>query len=103
MDHIELLNDLNAECKMIGITLYEHKYQHNIFGSWVVVAGTSKDRMMFCWDGKESYLGIRASSFHNSTSIAEWNTVFPSIGGSSLSQIDVLNYVKEKLRERYSL
>lgn len=102
MDHTELLNDLNAECKRIGITLYEYQYHHNVFGSWIVVAGTSKNRMMFCWDGKESYLSIGTSSFHNSTSISEWNPVLPSIGGVSLSQLDVFNYVKEKLRERYN-
>jgi hypothetical protein len=34
------------------------------FGSWVVEAGTRKERMTFIWDGKESHLRVERTQMN---------------------------------------
>ena len=98
----ELLSNLENECDTLGITLYEHSYSYQAFGSWYVVVGKPHHRTRFSWDGKESYLGIAESEFTNSSSSPEWQPVFPSISGTQTSASEVLGFITKQLRERYA-
>jgi len=97
MKNSELLNNIESECDALAITLYEHSYSHQAFGSWSVVAGKPHHRMRFSWDGKESYLGIAESEFTNSVSSSEWQPVFPSISGTQTSTDEVLGFIINQL------
>ena len=99
MNHIELLQDLLHQCSDIGLRLYEHHYNYLAFGSWSLVIGTAKHRMRFVWDGKESYLSIAFSSFNNQNSLPVWEPVFPSIGGTTITQEKVFEHIIQVLRE----
>jgi hypothetical protein len=102
MEHTELLNSLNTQCNSIGLTLYEHNYNYMHFGSWSLVVGTSKNRMQFSWDGKESYLGISVSSFQNSNSAPCWESDLSGISGTTLSEEQVFQFIYEKLCAQYN-
>jgi len=101
MEHTELLNNLASSCQEIGVTLYEHSYSYQAFGSWYVVVGKPHHRMRFSWDGKESYLGIGEAKFSNSSSPAEWEPVFPSISGTQAQPAEVFQFIFKKVSKRY--
>ncbi len=101
MEHTELLNKLVNECTAIGVTLYEHSYKHQAFGSWYLVLGKPHHRMRFSWDGKESYLGIGEAAFGNSNSSPDWEPVFPSISGTRVKPEEVFEFITKKVVERY--
>ena len=101
MEHTELLNNFVNECQEIGVTLYEHSYNYQAFGSWYVVVGMPHHRMRFSWDGKESYLGIGEAKFGNSNSIPEWQPVSSSISGAHTKLAEVFQFIFKKLGERY--
>lgn len=101
IEHIRLLNDLAKYCENQGLTIFEHKYRYLAFGSWSLIIGKDKDRMMFSWDGKESYLGVGKSNFQNSNSSPNWEPVFPSIGGINQSEASVFSFIKKQLKKQY--
>ncbi|MBK7352276.1 MAG: hypothetical protein IPI97_10505 [Nitrosomonas sp.] len=102
MNISELLSNLESECDTLGITLYEHSYSYQAFGSWSVVARKPHHRMQFSWDGRESYLSIAESEFTNSSSIPEWQPVLPSISGTQTSADEILSFISKLLREQYA-
>jgi len=102
MEHIELLHNLNKQCKGIGLTLYEHEYNYLAFGSWTIVVGTSKQRMKFSWDGKESSLGIGISSFQNSNSAPCWEPDLSGISGTTVTEEQVFQFICEKLCSQFN-
>lgn len=101
MEHTELLDKLANKCKEIGVTLYEHSYNYQVFGSWYVVVGTPHHRMRFSWDGKESYLGIGVAEFCNSNSPPEWKPISSSISGTQAKPSEVFNFILKKVNEQY--
>jgi len=101
MEHTELVNNLTSECEALGLTLYEHEYHHQVFGSWLLVIGKPHDRLQFSWDGKESYLGVAYSSFNNGNSNPNWESLFPNISGTKTSQIEVFQFISKELNQRY--
>jgi arylsulfatase A-like enzyme len=101
MEHTELLKKLANECESIGVTLYEHGYNYQAFGSWSVTLGRPHHRMHFSWDGKESYLGIGEAEFTNSNSRSNWEPVFPSMSGTQVSPEEVFGFIYKKVGERY--
>ena len=101
MEHTELLNNLARSCQEIGVTLYEHSYNYQAFGSWYVVVGKPHHRMRFSWDGKESHLGIGEAKFSNSSSPAEWEPAFLSISEAQTQPADVFQFILKKVSERY--
>ena len=101
IEHIHLLNELAKYCANHDLTIFEHKYHYLAFGSWSLIIGKDKYRMMFNWDGKESYLGIGKSTFQNSNSSPNWEPVFPSIGGTKQSEIAIFKFIKEQLKKQY--
>ena len=101
MEHTELLNKLVKECESIGVTLYEHSYDRQVFGSWSVTVGKPHHRLRFSWDGKESYLGIGEAEFKNSNSVPIWEPVFPSISGTQTRPEEVFEFISKKVGERY--
>lgn len=101
MEHTELLNNLANECLEMGVTLYEHSYNYQAFGSWYLVVGKPHHRMRFSWDGKESYLGIVEAEFSYSGDVPEWKPVFPSISGTKTKPAEVFQFIITKVGERY--
>ena len=101
IEHIRLLNELAEYCENNGLTIFEHHYHYLAFGSWSLIVGKDKHRMMFSWDGKESYLGIGKSNFQNSNASSNWEPVFPSIGGTNQSEASVFSFIIEQLKKQY--
>ena len=100
-EHIYLLGQLLSKCSDIDLLLYTHQYEHTVFGSWVIVIGHSKERMKFAWDGKESYLAIAKSTFQNQSTDASWQSVLPSIGGTTTTPKEIFLYIYQKLCEHF--
>ena len=65
---LRILRDLESE----GIALYEHQYQPQAFGSFVVVLGRSHQRAKFAWDGREFVLSMSIADFQNKNANAPW-------------------------------
>jgi hypothetical protein len=103
IEHMRLVNEISDYCETHDLTIFEHQYNYMVFGSWLMVIGKSKHRMKFNWDGKESYLGISVSEFQNSNSPANWEPVFPGVGGVQKSAADVFAFVKESLGKQYAI
>ena len=101
MEHTELLDDFANSCQQVGVTLYEHSYHYQAFGSWYVVVGKPHHRMRFSWDGKESYLGISEAEFCNSNSVPEWRPIFPSISGTQTRPAEVFDFILKKVSGQY--
>ncbi|WP_460240089.1 hypothetical protein [Aurantivibrio infirmus] len=101
MEHFELLNKYINEWEEAGITLYEHSFNNQAFGSWYIVAGKPHHRLRFSWDGKESYLGIGESEFANSSSAASWSPITPGVGSSQLKATEIFQFISTELSKRY--
>ncbi len=101
MEHTELLNKLATQLEIIGLTLYEHAYYYQVFGSWHVIVGKPHDRMRFSWDGKESYLGVTQAQFSNSNSIPVWEPDLDNSLGIRSTPIEVFDFIAKRVAERY--
>ncbi len=96
-DHISNLAILNENLKKKKLSIFESSYNHLIFGSFILIVGTSKKRSKFVYDGKEGWLTISQSEFSNTNSPAQWNEIeqkpiersllFPEIEKRSLELI----------------
>ena len=58
-----------------GRSVFELHYSGLSFGSWTLLAGTPKRRVLVSWDGKERELSVQAAAFSDSQSRPAWTTV----------------------------
>ena len=65
---LRILKDLESH----KIALYEHQYQPQVFGGFVLVLGHTHDRVRFSWDGREFILSISFGTFPNKNASAAW-------------------------------
>ena len=101
--HLELVSELAKECMRGGLTFYEHQYNYNAFGSWLIIVGKSKDRMKFTWDGKDSRLDVEVSPFQNNNSVASWeNTSLLQLGPDS-APVEIFQVLQRHIRDRYGI
>jgi hypothetical protein len=70
--HIESLLWLLKELEAEGIALYEHQYQPQSFGSFVLVVGRGHERAKFVWDGKEFILSVSFATFPTKNANVPW-------------------------------
>src|SRR4029434_8142626 len=54
------------------ISLYEHQYHPQTFGSFVLVLGHAHERVQFSWDGREFILWISFGTFPTKNASASW-------------------------------
>ena len=100
-DHLEFLSRLAQECEEKRLMLWEYHYDYLAFGNWQIVIGSSKKRMQFSWDGKESLLDVCASSFQNSNSIPSWESALSSISGTK-TETEILDVILQSLDEHFA-
>lgn len=86
LSHITALKELLEQLAPSAVELHEHSYHPFSFGSWVIVAGRSKRRYRFVWDGKESHLSVSCSIFADSRSPAQWKEMPEHCGSVSSTQ-----------------
>jgi|SRR6185312_4818333 hypothetical protein len=55
-----------------SLAVYSLRFDSLIFGSWILVAGTRKNRAQVTWDGKDFVLTCAVSSFQNASSHPIW-------------------------------
>jgi hypothetical protein len=72
LQHLESLLRFARELQGEGIGLYEHSFDAQAFGSFIVVFGRPHERVRFVWDGRESTLEVLVGKFHNSSQPANW-------------------------------
>jgi hypothetical protein len=65
---LRILRDLGSE----GIALYEHQYNPQAFGSFVLVLGRPHQRAKFSWDGREFILSMSIADVPNKNANASW-------------------------------
>lgn len=70
--HLESLLRILGHLESEGITLYEHQYHPQAFGSFVLVLGRSHRRAKFTWDGREFILSMSIAEFPNGNAKAPW-------------------------------
>lgn len=59
------------------LAIYEVSYNYLAFGSWTLVAGSRHRRLRFEYDGKEDQLDVSESTFSDSQSQPQWETLPP--------------------------
>jgi hypothetical protein len=101
MEHTELLNELTLKADEMGLTMFEHSYNHLAFGSWFVIFGKPHHRLHFSWDGKDSYLNISESDFGNSNSLPNWKPISTNNSVSTTEQENIFEFIINKLGEQY--
>jgi hypothetical protein len=57
------------------VTLYEHHYNHQAFGSFEVVIGRPHRRLRFLWDGREFRLAAEESNFSGAGDYPQWRAL----------------------------
>ncbi len=103
IEHSRLVGSLAEYCDAHNLTIYKHDYDYLVFGSWIIVIGNDHHRVKFCWDGKESYLGVSESEFDNLNSDPDWRPFEWGPGGVSIEQVAVFEFIKEHLQSIYDL
>jgi hypothetical protein len=96
-EHADFVSRLSDEAEEDGLLLYSHEYDYLAFGSWTIVIGTSKRRLRFCWDGKESSLNIEMSQFQNSNSAPSWEAVSSSFDASEATDQELEALILQRL------
>jgi hypothetical protein len=72
MGHVEAVLWLLRELQDQGISLYEHRYDYQAFGNFVLSVGRAHARVQFAWDGKESVLAVSTAKMHNVGARPTW-------------------------------
>ena len=96
-EHAEFVSHLSDNADKKGLLLYNHEYHYLAFGSWTIVIGTSKKRLRFIWDGKDSSLNIETSRFQNSNSAPSWEPVSSSFDDSEMTDQELGRLILKKL------
>ena len=58
LKHVETLLGFLRELANDGIALYEHHFDAQAFGNFIVVLGLPHRRVKFIWDGREFLLSV---------------------------------------------
>lgn len=100
LSHVTALKELLEQLVPLNIELQEHSFDSLCFGSWVMVAGRSRQRYRFVWDGKESLLSVSSSTFSDSQSAAQWREMPEH--SSLVTSTEALGKVRAVLVEAYA-
>jgi hypothetical protein len=100
-EHIEFLANIVGELDKAELKLFEHQYDYSSFGSWFLVAGNTKDRLRFSFDGKEKLLAMETSKFSSQNSPAQWLEVSKPVKPPQ-SAMGLVELVIGQLNEHFS-
>jgi hypothetical protein len=70
--HFDNLLRILRALESVGIALYEHQYNPQAFGSFVLVLGRPHQRAKFSWDGREFILSMSIADVPNKNANALW-------------------------------
>jgi hypothetical protein len=70
--HLESLAQLLKELALERIELFEHAYNPQSFGSFVLVLGRGHEQLKFIWDGKDAILSVSFAAVQNKNTAPVW-------------------------------
>ena len=97
-NHLRALGELAERLSARGITIFEHWYSYEGFGSYTLVIGRGRSRLRFNWDGKDRWLRCCSTETAHSGIPTDWgkpkSVAYEGIG--------VLEGIEAAVNERFA-